>query len=252
MTTAAAARIAPQPTEHHDIRVQLAACYRLLHRFGMTDLIFTHVSARLPDTDGHFLLNPFGLMFNEITASSLVEVDREGNVVGDSEWSVNWAGFVIHSAILEARPDVNCVLHTHTRAGVAVSCLKEGVLPISQHALQFYNRIGYHDYEGFANELDECARLAADLGPHKAMVLRNHGLLVADRSVSQAFIRNYNLEMSCKIQIDAMASGGEIVYPAPEVAAQVAEEYHSEKPFRERAWEALIRQLDREDPSYRD
>ena len=252
MSANVAASITPRDAREWEIRTDLAACYRLLHRYRMTDLIYTHVSARLPDTDGHFLLNPYGLRFDEITASSLVEVDREGNVVGDSEWGVNWAGYIIHGAILHARDDLNCVLHTHTRAGVAVACLKEGVLPISQHALQFYNRIGYHDYEGFANEREECARLAANLGDHKALIMRNHGLLVADHSVGQAWVRNYNLEMSCMIQLDVMRSGGEIVYPDAEVAEFVAREYEIEKPFRSLAWQALIRQLDDEDPSYRD
>ena len=182
--------------EERELRIQLAACYRLMARYAMTDLIYTHVSARLPGPEGHFLLNPFGLMFDEITASSLVKVDREGNVVGDSDWPVNRAGFVIHSAVLDGRADVVCALHTHTRAGVAVSTLECGLLPISQHSLQFYDRIAYHDYEGIACDLDERKRLIADLGDHDALVLRNHGLLTTGRSVGEAFLLMFNHEQS--------------------------------------------------------
>ena len=248
----ATARIAPIDSEAREIRAQLAACYRLMHKFAMTDLIFTHVSARLPGTDGHFLLNPFALLFNEITASSLVEVDAEGNVVGDSEWGINWAGFVIHGGVLGARPDVGCVIHTHTRAGMAVSALECGLLSISQHAMMFHNRVAYHDYEGLATGLDECERLAADLGEHKAMVLRNHGLLTADVDVGEAFIRMFNLEMACKAQLDAQATGAPLIHPPEALCEKTSAEYNREGPFRRMAWEALVRQLDADDPSFRD
>lgn len=234
------------------IRTELAACYRLMHRFAMTDLIYTHVSARLPGADGHFLLNPYGLMFNEITASNLVEVDREGNVVGDGDWPVNPAGFVIHSAILEARDDVICALHTHTRAGVAVSTLDCGLLPISQHALQFHNRLAYHDYEGIACDLDERQRLAADLGDRNAIILRNHGLLTCAGSVAEAFLTMFNLEQSCKIQLDAQAAGTPITMPSDEVCERTARQFEEGASPDKPAWRALIRQLDRDDPSYRD
>ncbi len=238
------------PESEREIRVQLAACYRLMHRFGMTDLIYTHVSARLPGGEGHFLLNPYGLAFDEITASNLVRVDRDGNPVGESDWPINYAGFVIHSAVLEGRADANCVLHSHTRAGVAVSALACGLLPISQHALKFYGRIGYHDYEGFACDLDERRRLVADLGPHNAMILRNHGLLTVGASVAEAFITHYFLEMACKIQIDAQATGVELVQPSPELCARTAGQYETLDGVS--PWGALLRMLDREDPSWRD
>ncbi len=245
-------RPAVYEAEERQIRVQLAACYRLMHRYAMSDLIYTHVSARLPGPDGHFLFNPYGLMFDEITASNLVEVDREGNVVGDGEWPVNRAGYVIHSAVLDGRTDVQCALHTHTRAGVAVSTLACGLLPISQHAMQFHDRIAYHDYEGIACDLDERQRLVADLGDKNAMVLRNHGLLTVGPSVGDAFLTMFNLEQSCKIQIDAMRSGADLVYPSAEVCEHAARQFEQGANVEKPAWAALIRQLDRDDPSYRD
>ena len=246
------ARIGPADSREREIRMQLAACYRLMHKYAMTDLIFTHVSARLPGDDGHFLLNPFGLLFNEITASSLVKVDAEGNVVGDREWGINRAGFVIHGAVLKARADVGCVVHAHTRAGIAVSTLECGLLSISQHAMLFHNRVAYHDYEGLATGLDECARLAADLGEHKAMVLRNHGLLTADVDVGEAFIRMFNLVMACKTQLDAQATGAPLIHPPEALCEKTAAEYNRESSFRRMAWDALVRRLDAEDPSFRD
>ncbi len=242
----------PLESVRGQIRADLAACYRLLHRFGMTDLIFTHVSARLPGADGHFLLNPFGLMFDEITASSLVEVDADGSVVGTGEWGVNSAGYVIHSAFLKGRADVNCVVHTHTRAGVAVSTLECGLLPISQNALRFYDRIAYHDYEGIACDLDERERLVADLGDKNAMILRNHGLLTMGASVAEAFTHMYDLEMSCKIQMDALASGARLAEPSEAVCENTARQFEEGGSGSGLAWQALLRQLDREDPSYRD
>lgn len=245
-------RIAPEETEERRIRIDLAACYRLMHKFAMTDLIFTHVSARLPGTDGHFLLNPYGMLFNEITASSLVEVDAEGAVVGDGPWGVNYAGYVIHGAVLRGRPDVNCALHTHTRAGVAVSALDCGLLSISQHAMEFHNRMAYHDYEGIADDLGECERLIDHLGENKAIILRNHGLLTADKSVSGAFLAMFNLEQACKIQLDAQAAGAQITQPAEEVCEHAAQQFENSTENRPMAWTALLRGLDNDDPSYRD
>ena len=252
MTVSATVRVAPENTEEQQIRTDLAACYRLMHKFAMTDLIYTHVSARLPGADGHFLLNPYGLMFNEITASSLVEVDPEGNVIGDGPWGINHAGYIIHSAVLGGRPDVNCVIHTHTRAGVALSALDCGLLSISQHAMEFHNRIAYHDYEGIADDTDECARLQADLGNHNALILRNHGLLTTAGSVGGAFLRMFNLEQSCKIQLDAQASGGGLTQPSEEVCEHAAQQFEKSRESRPMGWQALTRALDNEDPSYRD
>ena len=252
MTVSPTARIAPRDSEEGRIRSDLAACYRLMHKFAMTDLIFTHVSARLPGSDGHFLLNPYGLMFNEITASSLVEVDARGKVVGDSPWGVNWAGYVIHSAILAGRPDVNCVLHTHTRAGVAVSALECGLLSISQHAMEFHNRMAYHDYEGIADDLDECARLQADLGDHNAMILRNHGLLTTAASVGGAFLRMFNLEQACRIQLDAQAAGTPLSQPSETVCETTARCFENSTENRPLGWRALLRGLDNEGADFRD
>ncbi len=243
---------APRETGERELRVQLAACYRLMARYAMTDLIYTHVSARLPGPEGHFLLNPYGLMFDEITASSLVKVDMEGNIVGDSDWPINDAGFCIHSAVLAGRPDVVCALHTHTRAGVAVSALECGLLSISQHAMQFHNRIAYHDYEGIALDLDERQRLIADLGTRDCMILRNHGLLTVGRSVGEAFLTNFNLEQSCKIQLDAQAAGSTITIPSEEVCEHAARQFEQGAAIDKPAWRALLRRLDNEDPSYRD
>lgn len=233
-----------------ELRVQLAAAYRLLAKFKMTDLISTHLSVRLPGPEHHFLINPFGMMFHEITASSLVKIDLQGNILGDSEWLVNPAGFVIHSAIHAAREDLTCVFHTHTRYGVAVSALECGLLPISQFAMQFYNRVAYHDYEGVSLELDERERLVEDLGDKKVMILRNHGLLTAGRTIPEAFYLMYYLDRSCEVQITAQSSGANLVIPPESVCEHSALQQDIEE-LGELEWSALTRMLDREDPSYR-
>jgi ribulose-5-phosphate 4-epimerase/fuculose-1-phosphate aldolase len=239
--------------DERQTRVQLAACYRIVAQFGMTDLVYTHISARVPGEPGHFLINPYGMMFHEITASSLVKIDYHGELVEDSPYPVNKAGFVIHSAIHKARPDVACVLHTHTRAGIAVSCLEEGLLPLNQHALLFHGRLAYHGYEGIALDLDEEERLVADLGDKRAMILRNHGLLTAGRTIPEAFEVMYYLEMACKVQLDVLATGRPIRLPPPEVAAKTAKQFVWESEARGmRSWPALLRMLDAKDPSYRD
>ncbi|HVG81732.1 MAG TPA: class II aldolase/adducin family protein [Methylomirabilota bacterium] len=238
-------------TEERAARVELAACYRLIAHFRMTDLVYTHISARVPGTE-HFLLNPYGLLFEEVTASNLVRIDIEGQIVEDTPYEVNPAGFTIHSAIHRARPDVNCVLHTHTRAGMAVSCMREGLLPLSQIALQFYGRLAYHDYEGIALDLDERERLERDLGQRKAMILRNHGLLTVGESVPEAFSLMFYLERACEIQIAALSTGRELIQPSPEVCEKTAQQHEGgEEPAGVREWRALVRQLDKADPSYR-
>lgn len=179
-------------------RVDLAAAYRLFHLLGMTDLIYTHMSARVPDEEGRFLINPYGLMFHEVTASSLVKVDINGNLAEDSEYDANPAGFTIHSAIHMARKDVGCAIHLHTTAGMAVSAQAEGLLPLTQHSLRWYNRIAYHDYEGIALNHDERERLTRDLGNHHSMILRNHGLLTVGQDVPEAAVLMYYLEQSCR------------------------------------------------------
>jgi len=233
-------------------RLDLAVCYRLVDLYGMSDGIGTHISARVPDNDGAFLVNPYGWFFDEITASSLVEVDVEGQALTESVRTVNPAGFIIHSCIHRARPDVACVLHTHTEAGMAVSALSRGLLPVNQHAMQFYDRVGYHDYEGLVTNPDEQKRLVAALGPHKALILRNHGLITAGGSVAEAFYLMWRLEKACKAQLAAMASGDEIVLPDPEASRKTSEVYWGSSEFiAEIAWEAFRRQLDRVNGDYR-
>ena len=238
------------------LRVNLAACYRLVAMYGWSDLIFTHISAKLPESvsgkDHHFLINPYGLMFDEITASSLLKIDLQGNQINESPFYVNHAGFVIHSTIHEARHDVECVLHTHSRAGVAVSAQKEGLLPISQQSSLILSSLAYHDYEGLAVHDDERDRLKVDLGTNKYMILRNHGLLTVGRSVPDAFLAMYFLEMSCQIQISAQAGG--TLSPVPQkvldgvtTAVRVQEAKGSAADL---TWPALLRRLDRLNPGY--
>ncbi|MDX2215840.1 MAG: class II aldolase/adducin family protein [Oculatellaceae cyanobacterium bins.114] len=233
-----------------ELRIQLAAAYRLIDKFQMSDLIYTHISVRIPGPDHHFLINPYGMMFHEITASSLVKIDLYGNIVGESEWAVNPAGFVIHSAIHAAREDLHCVLHTHTKYGMAVSALECGLLPISQFALQFHNRVAYHDYEGVALDLDERERLVSDLGDRKVMILRNHGLLTAGRTVPEAFILMFYLNRACEVQITAQSTGTPLITLSDEVCEHAAVQQDIED-LGQLEWPALIRLLDRDDPSYR-
>jgi ribulose-5-phosphate 4-epimerase/fuculose-1-phosphate aldolase len=233
-----------------ELRVQLAAAYRLIDKFQMSDLIYTHISVRVPGPEHHFLINPYGMMFHEITASSLVKIDLEGNIVGESEWPVNPAGFVIHSAIHAAREELHCVLHTHTKYGMAVSALECGLLPISQFAMQFYNRVAYHDYEGVALILDERERLVADLGDKKVMILKNHGLLTAGRTVPEAFILMFYLNRACEVQIAAQSAGTPLIIPPDDVCEHAARQQDIED-LGQLEWPAFIRLLDRDDPSYR-
>lgn len=240
--------------EERGLRVDLAACYRLIALYGWDDLVFTHVSARIPGSDDHFLINAYGMMFEEITASSLIRVDADGNKVSESEYPVNPAGFVIHSAVHAARPDVACVLHTHTRAGVAVSAQKNGLLPLSQTSLFPYASLGYHDYEGVALNDDEKPRLVADLGSNNALILRNHGLLTVGTTIADAFLMMYVLETACQIQLLAQSTGNELIHvPEPIVAGiQAQAEAVTKGLGGQLVWPGLLRKLDRADPSYRD
>ena len=237
-----------------ETRVDLAACYRLVALYGMSDLIYNHITARIPGTPEHILINPYGMLYEEITASSLLKIDLEGNILdgADGQFGVNQAGYVIHGAVHAARHDVQCVLHTHTRAGTAVSAMKCGLLPLAQTSMRFAH-IAYHDYESVALELDERERLVRDLGHHEAMILRNHGLLTVGASVAQAFNLMYWLEMSCKIQLDAMVAGTELITPPAEVIEKTYNLYqpHVRRPFGEMEWPAMLRMLDRRDPSYK-
>lgn len=243
-------RVSP---EEWAMRVDLAACYRCAALYRMTDLVYTHISARVPGPDHHFLINAFGLTWDEITASSLVKVTLDGDIVDDPTGrGINRAGYVIHSAVHRARPEIHCVMHTHTATGIAVSAQEDGLLPISQHAMRFTGRLAYHDYEGLALDLDEQRRLVADLGAHKAMILRNHGLLTAGETVAEAFDLMYYLERACSAQISALAGGARLRVPPPEVARRVADQFAG-LPYKkaQTEWKALRRALDRSDPSYR-
>ena len=239
--------------EEWQLRVDLAACYRLVALYGWSDLIFTHISARIPGPEHHFLINPYGLMFDEITASSLVKVDMQCNKLIDSPYPVNPAGFVIHSAVHEVRDDVQCVLHTHTRAGVAVSAQKNGVLPISQQSTFVLASLAYHGYEGVAFRDEEKPRLQADLGQANFLMLRNHGLLTCGKTIADAFLAMYTFEAACKIQIDAQAGGGELTQVHPQILTGVAQAMKVQTGGLGGAfvWPSLIRKLDRTDASYR-
>ncbi len=233
------------------LRCDLAACYRLVAAYGWSDLVFTHVSARIPGPEHHFLINPYGLLFDEITASSLVKVDQECGKLSDSAFPVNPAGFVIHSAIHQVREDAGCVLHTHSRAGVAVSAQKCGVLPISQQSTFVLSSLAYHDYEGVALRDEEKPRLQSDLGHANYLVLRNHGLLTVGRTVPEAFLFMYVFENTCRIQIDAQA-GGELIHVNPAILHGMAQVMQTVTAGLGAgvAWPALLRKLDRMDPSY--
>lgn len=245
-----------QPRE----RTDLAAAYRLIAYLGMADSIFTHISAKAPvSAEGHehFLLNSYGTRFTEVKASELVTIDLDGTIVDDPLGAgVNKAGFVIHSAVHAARPEIACVLHTHTTAGVAVACLEEGLLPINQWSMQFTNRIAYHEYEGIALSLSERERLVADLGNHNAMILRNHGLLTCGRTVADAFKLMYNLERACKAQIAIQSTGAKIHLPPPEIAELTASQYeswdemHRAKGIADPEWEAFLRLAEEVAPDY--
>ena len=235
-------------------RINLAASYRLIAHFGMSDLIYNHITARVPGSHTEFPINPYGMMYEEITASSLVKVDLDGNVLFnvDDTFSVNRAGYVIHSAIHAARHDVECVIHTHTRAGMAVSVLECGLLPLTQMAMRF-DSIAYHEYEGVAVDLDEQSRLVKDLGERDVMILRNHGLLSVGKSIAEAFNAMYWLEMACRAQVDAMACNTPLHVPPQTVVEKTNHLYRPQvrRPFGVMEWPAMLRLLDRRDESYK-
>jgi ribulose-5-phosphate 4-epimerase/fuculose-1-phosphate aldolase len=261
--------------EEWDLRVHLAACYRLVARYGMTDLIYNHITARVPGPEHHILINAYGMLYDEVTASSLIKVDLGGNIVdnGDTGYSVNAAGYIIHSAVHEARDDAQCVIHTHTPAGIAVSAMAEGLLPLSQTAMRFHGHVAYHDYEGPAFNRGEKGRLVRHLGDKNAMILRNHGLLVCAPSIPQAFNLIYWLEQACRIQVQLLSSQRPLHKAAKKVVALTAEALSgmeitldneaSTNPNLKRGaqkagsgyglleWPALLRALDRQDTSYR-
>ena len=263
-------------SEEWDLRINLAACYRLVARYGMTDLVYNHITARVPGREHHILINGYGMLYEEVTASSLVKVDLAGNIVDqpDHGYSVNAAGYIIHSAVHEAREDAQCVIHTHTPAGIAVSALEEGLMPLSQTAMRFHDRVAYHEYEGPAFNRGEKERLVAHLGARNAMILRNHGLLACGPSIAQAFNTIYWLEQACRIQVQILSCQRPLHQAKADVVALTAEALSgteitldneaatnpSLKHDAQKAgsgyglleWPALLRALDRVDRSYRD
>lgn len=239
------------------LRCDLAALYRLVAHFRMTDFIYTHISARVPGPEHHFLINKYGVLFHEMRASDLVKIDLEGRCVDERpESEVNRAGFVIHSAIHAARPDLACVIHTHTAAGIAVSAQKAGLLPLSQHAARFYGRLSYHGYEGIALDMDERERLVADLGDNSAMILRNHGLLVGGASIPEAFLEIYFLERACQAQIAAQSGGAELTLIPDEVGRRTAAQFargseQGAAAHAAMAWGSALRLIEGDRPDYR-
>jgi ribulose-5-phosphate 4-epimerase/fuculose-1-phosphate aldolase len=233
--------------EEWPVRVDLAACYRLVDRYGMSDLIYNHITARVPGPEHHLLINLYGVLYKEITASSLVKIDLEGDIVWkpDTDYGINKSGYVIHGAIHRARKDVTCVMHTHTPAGMAVAAMKGGLLPLTQTSIRFVGHIGYHDYEGPATDLAERERLVRDLGPHDAMILRSHGLLTCGATIQQAFNTMYQLEMSCRAQVDAMAARTDLLIPPKEILEKTAHLYQPEtrRPYGVLEWPAMLRLL---------
>jgi ribulose-5-phosphate 4-epimerase/fuculose-1-phosphate aldolase len=256
MTTAQkAASVRDQVSEQEwAARVDLAAAYRLVANYGWDDLIFTHLSARVPGPEHHFLINPYGMMFEEITASSLVKIDLKGGIVMPSPYFINPAGFTIHSAVHAAREDALCVIHLHTEYGIAVSAQKDGLLPISQQSLFALASLAYHEYEGLALNEDEKTRLVADLGHKSHLILRNHGILTLGKTAAEAFLSIYMLERACRIQILAQAGGSTLLAVPDPILERVASQLNAVTVGQgaQLAWPGLLRKLDRIDPSYRD
>jgi ribulose-5-phosphate 4-epimerase/fuculose-1-phosphate aldolase len=243
-------RVSPEEWQQ---RVDLAATYRLVAHYGWDDMIFTHISARVPGPDHHFLINPYGMLFDEITASSLVKIDVDGQKVEESPFPVNPAGFTIHSAVHMNRDDAHCVIHLHTTDGVAVSAPADGLLPNDQHAMMISGEIAYHDYEGIALDLDERERLVQDIGNKNAMILRNHGTLTLGKSCADAFLRMFYLERACSMQVRALAGGVKSNTPNQGVPEKTATQgaMAFDGLVGSLAWPALLRKLDRIDPSYK-
>lgn len=243
-----------------ELRVQLAAAYRMIDHMGWSELIWTHTTVRVPGPEHHFLINPYGCRFDEVTASNLVKVDLHGNIIGEPNQEINPAGFVIHSAIHMIRQDVRCVMHTHTTAGMAVAALECGLLPIGMYALGYFGRVAYHDFEGPSLELGERERLAANLGTKNVLILRTHGLLTCGQTVAQAFVRMYRLERACQVQLAAQATGTPLIVPPREVcelSGELSDDFLSTQGgvgYSRNAnpeFDAMLRLLDRKDPSYR-
>lgn len=251
---AEAGQVAPQEitAAEWQVRVDLAACYRLCALNGWDDLIYTHISAAVPNEEGRFLINPFGFRFDEICASNLVKIDLAGNIIGHQQYRVNVTGFAIHGAVHAARFDAMCVMHLHNPNGVAVGMQQDGLLPLSQHAMRFYQQIGYHDYEGLALSPTEQSRLIESLGNRPAMLLRNHGTLIAGRTVAEAFVLMDTLDRACLFQLRAQSGGAKLNVPSPEICQKTYKELIGDgTPEGVLEWPALLRKLDAISPSYR-
>jgi ribulose-5-phosphate 4-epimerase/fuculose-1-phosphate aldolase len=243
----------PMSAEEWRMRVDLAACYRLIAHYEMDDLFATHISVRVPGREEHFLINPYGVHFSEVTASNLVKVNLDGEIINKTDHVINPAGFVIHSAIHGARPDAKCVLHTHTVAGMAIATMQDGLQPIFQKATRYYKRLAYHDFEGKAQDLDERARLVRDLGDKNYLVLRNHGLLVCAPTIGQAFKEMYAMEKACKTQLAVMAAGGKLVPLSVDLLEHTARQFENDAHVtteRPSGWESLKKMLDRVSPGF--
>jgi ribulose-5-phosphate 4-epimerase/fuculose-1-phosphate aldolase len=253
MSVASLSKKLPVEPAEQALRHQLAAAYRIADHLGWAELIYTHISVRVPGPEHHFLINPYGLRFDEVTASNLVKIDLDGNPVGDQPYGANKAGFVIHGAIHRARSDAQCVFHTHTLAGMALSAQEDGLLPVHMYSHNFYAKLAYHEFEGPSMRLDEQQRLVASLGAHGAMILRNHGLLTLGRTIPEAFVRMWRLERSCQIQL--AAQGARMRLPSSEVCRQsqaLGDEFLTDSaPLGELEFAALERVIERKDPTYR-
>ena len=234
-------------------RLELAAAYRLTAHFGWTHLVNNHITLRVPDTQDQFLINPYGMLYEQISASDLIKIDINGKMLEESPYEVNEAGFIIHSAIHMSRMDLHCVIHTHTVAGQAVSALDCGLLPLNQGSLRYYNRVGYHDHEGISRDLDERERIVKDLGNHKVLILRNHGLLTAGVNVAEAFNLMYHLEKSCQTQMMVMASNSPYSMAPPEICEKGAQQFHrGNRPLGQRDWPALMKLVEKLYPDFAD
>ena len=257
MSTATARVETIEPVQSEaELRVQLAAAYRLVEHFGWNESIYGHLTVRVPGPERHFLINPYGLRYGEVTASNLVKITLDGEIVGESEWSVNAAGYAIHGAIHKAAPDAHCVMHTHSPAGMAVAALECGLLPISMDATLFHGTVGYHEYEGAVVSEDEKARLVRDLGQNRALILRNHGLVTVGRTIPEAFLYLHKLETACKTQVDALAMNSALVHVPEDVCEKSLREFDD---FSRHVgdigtleFQAFMRMLDQEDAGYRE
>ncbi|MFO1312019.1 MAG: class II aldolase/adducin family protein [Burkholderiales bacterium] len=241
----------PVPPEERHVRVQLAALYREFARQGWTKMIFNHISARVPGTHDHFLINPYGLFYEEVTASNLVKIDLDGKIVGHSDWGVNEAGFIIHGAVHAARPDVQCVIHHHGPASVAVASLECGLLPLSLEAAQFYERVAYYDFQGISDDRAECAAITKALGSHKVLFMRNHGVLITGLTIGEALHLAVNLEQACRVQLSVMAANAPYKLIPHEIARHTMQQVLDKPARNEPVIEAVMRRLDHLQPDYR-